>query len=233
MRRRRAIDHGGGAMTSAYYEEQLRAFAEGKRLGRLAKAVRDPEDGVCDACGSTLPRTLFGLRDTVSDRHYFVGQSCLAWLLETGLVARARYRHSAEVAYRREMEMRRNGVGASTDKPSPSTGDHGDLPERRFDLRNLRRTILITETETHYEALVRLEDGGRRVSGRAQEPRWSQGWARCDGGVVLLERVPRARRKAVVICLLKAYRMARAAWRDGEVRNGDELDNKMHEEIVA
>ncbi len=203
-------------MTSTYYEERLRAFAEGKRLGRLAKAVRDPEDGVCDACGSTLPRTLFGLRDTVSGRHYFVGQSCLSWLLETGLVARARYRQSAEVAYRREMEMRRNGVGASTDGPPPCTGDQGDLPGRSDDLRNLRRTILIVETESHYEALVRLEDGGRRVSGRAQERRWGQGWARHDGGVVLLERVPRARRTAVVACVLKAYRKARAAWRDGE-----------------
>ncbi len=220
-------------MTTTYYEERLRAFAEGKRLGRLAKSVQDPEDGVCDACGSTLPRTLFGLRDTVSDRHYFVGQSCLAWLLETGLVARARYRHSAEVAYRREMEMRRNGAGASADGSSPSTGDQGNSPGRGDDLRNLRRTILITEHESHYEALVRLEDGGRRVSGRAKEPRWSQGWARRDGGVVLLERVPRARRKAVVICLLKAYRTARAAWRDGEARNGDEPDSKMHEEIVA
>ncbi len=219
-------------MTSTYYEERLRAFAEGKRLGRLAKAVRDPTDGVCDACGSTLPRTLFGLRDTVSDRHYFVGQNCLSWLLETGLVARARYRHSAEVAYRREMEMRRNGVGASTDGP-PGTGDHGDLPQRRFDLLNLRRTILITETETHYKALVRLEDGPRRVSGRAQEPRWGQGWARCDGGVVLLERVPRAKRNAVIICLLKAYRKARAAWRDSEARIGDEPDSKVREEIVA
>ena len=154
-------------MTSTYYEERLRIFADGKRLGQLAKAVRDQEDGVCDACGSTLPRTLFGLRDTVSDRHYFVGQNCLAWLLETGLVARARYRHSAEVAYRREMEIRRDGAGVSTDGPSPSTGDQGDLPQRRSDLRNLRRTILITETESHYEALVRLEDGRRRVSGRA------------------------------------------------------------------
>ena len=220
-------------MTATYYEERLRAFAEGKRLGRLAKAVRDPEDGVCDACGSTLPRTLFGLRDTVSDRHYFVGQNCLAWLLETGLVARARYRHSAEVAYRREMEMRRNGASTSTDESPSSTHDQGDLPQRRFDLRNLRRTILITETETHYEVLVRLEDGQRRVSSRAQEPRWGQGWARCDGGVVLLERVPRAPRKTVVICLLKAYRMARAAWRHGEALNGNEPDNKMHEEVVA
>jgi hypothetical protein len=220
-------------MTTTYYEERLRAFAEGKRLGRLAKAVRDPEDGVCDACGSTLPRTLFGLRDTVSGRHYFVGQNCLVWLLEAGLVARARYRQSAEVAYRREMEMRRNGVDASTDGPSPYTDDQGDLHRRRSDLRNLRRTILITETETHYEALVRLEDGRRHVSGRAQEPRWGQGWARHDGGVVLLERVPRPRRNAVVICLLKAYREARAAWRDGAARNGNEPDNKMHEEIVA
>ena len=220
-------------MTTTYYEERLRAFAEGKRLGRLAKAVRDPEDGACDACGSTLPRTLFGLRDTVSDRHYFVGQNCLAWLLETGLVARARYRHSAEVAYRREIEMRRNGAGTATDKPSPSTGDHGDLPKRRSDLRNLRRTILITETATHYEAVVRLEDGDRRVSGRAQEPRWSQGWARCDGGVVLLERVPRAKRNAVIICLLKAYRKARVAWREDGARNGNEPSDTVREEIVA
>ena len=220
-------------MTSTYYEERLRAFAEGKRLGRLAKAVRDPEDGVCDACGSTLPRTLVGLRDTVSHRHYFVGQNCLAWLLETGLVAKARYRHSAEVAYRREMEMRRNGASTSADEPSPRTGDQGDLPKRRFDLRKLRRTILIVETETHYEALVRLEDGRRRVSGRAQEPRWGQGWARRDGGVVLLERVPRAKRNAVIICLLKAYRKARATWRDGGARNGDEPASKVREEIVA
>src|SRR3990172_4199814 len=173
-------------MTSTYYEERLRAFAEGKRLGRLAKAVRDPGDGACDACGSTLPRTLFGLRETVSGRHFFVGQNCLSWLLETGLVARARYRQSAEVAYAREMEMRRNEASKSTGGPSPHTGEQGDLSHRGADLRHLRRTILIAETEDHYEALVRLEDGRRRVSGRAQEPRWSQGWARHGGGVVLL-----------------------------------------------
>ena len=220
-------------MTTTYYEERLRAFADGKRLGRLAKAVRDPEDGACDACGSTLPRTLFGLRDTVSDRHYFVGQNCLSWLLETGLVAKARYRHIAEVAYRREMEMRRNGASASTDESPSSTRDQSDLPQRRLDLRNLRRTILIVETETHYEALVRLEDGRRRVSGRAQESRWGRGWARHDGGAILLERVPRAKRSAVIICLLKAYRGARAAWRNGEALNGDEPDNKVNVEIVA
>src|SRR3990172_3753026 len=133
MRHRCAVNRGGGAMTSTYYEERLRAFAEGKRLGRLARAVRDPDESVCDACGSTLPRTLFGLRDTVSGRHFFVGQNCLTWLLETGLVARARYRQSAEVAYRREMEMRRNGAGASTGEPSPHADEQGDSSNRGAD----------------------------------------------------------------------------------------------------
>ncbi len=220
-------------MTSAYYEERLRAFDEGKRLGRLSKDVRDPEDGVCDACGSTLPRTLFGLRDTVSGRHYFVGQNCLAWLLEMGLVARTRYRQSAEVAYRQEMEIRRNGAGAPTEEASPSTGGQGDLAERRADLRHLRRTFFILETESHYEALVRLEYGQRRVSGRAQESRWSQGWARHDGGVVLLERVPRVRRNAVAICVLNAYRKAREAWRDGDASAGNEPSDQTRKGVTA
>ncbi len=219
-------------MTTTHYEERLRTFAEGKRLGRLAKAVRDPKDRVCDACGSTLPRTLFGLKDTVSGRHYFVGQSCLSRLLETGLVARARYRQSAEVAYRREMEMRRNGAGASTDGPSPGTGDQGELREGRASLRHLRRTFFIVETESHYEALVRLEDGRRRVTGRAQEPRWSQGWSRHDG-VVLLDRVPRVRRNAIVICVLKAYRKARAAWREGDTANGYEPRDQLRKRVTA
>ena len=92
------------------YETRLIAFAEGKRLARLSRVVK--ERGVCDACGSTLPRVLFGLRETVSGRHYFLGQNCLAWLLERRLVARARYRESAEVAYRREMELRGQGMPA-------------------------------------------------------------------------------------------------------------------------
>ncbi len=69
--------------------------------------------------------------------------------------------------------------------------------------------------ESHCEAVVRL------------------GWARHEGGVVLLERVPRAKRNAVVIYVLKAYRKARATWRDGEVLGGNEPGNMMHEEIVA
>jgi hypothetical protein len=208
-------------MTTTTYEERLLAFAEGKRLGQLAKAVRDPENGVCDACGSELPRTLFGVKDTESDRCYFVGQNCLGWLKASGLVARARYRQSAEVAYRKEMESRKNGADAPTYHQLFVPIARDDLAKRVAHLPSLRRTFFVAETESHYEALVRLEDGQRRVSGHAQEPRWRQGWARQDGGVVLLEQLPRGRSNAVTSCLLRAYREARHAWRNGTEPDSD------------
>ena len=93
--------------------------------------------------------------------------------------------------------------------------------------------MIVVQSNAYYEALARLEDGRRRVSGRAREPRWRRGWARRDGGVVLLERVPRARRNAVAICVLKAYRKARTAWRNGAGRNGNEPRNEMREGVVA
>ncbi len=210
------------------YEDRLRSFAEGKRLGRLAKAVRDRADAVCDACGSALPRTLFGLKDTVSDRCYFVGQNCLAWLLESGLVARARYRQSAETAYRREMEMRRNGASAPSDESSPSTGAHGHRLERTTGLSGLRRTVLIVESDGHCRALVRLGDGRRSVSGRAVEPRWRREWTRRDGAMVL-EPVHRPRRAALAICTLRAYGQALALWREGDRLHGMEQGKRIRQ----
>jgi hypothetical protein len=97
------------------YESALGRFARDKRLARLARFVRARPGDHCDACGSTLPRLLFGLKDAQTERCYFVGQNCLNWLLEAGLIARARFRHSSEIAYDREMKLRRE------DEPSPST----------------------------------------------------------------------------------------------------------------
>ena len=90
------------------YEAALEQFARGKRLARLAKFVRARPSDHCDACGSTLPRLLFGLKDAQTERCYFVGQNCLNWLLEAGLVARARFRQSSETSYEREMNLRRD-----------------------------------------------------------------------------------------------------------------------------
>src|SRR5207244_3310070 len=98
------------------YETKLRDFAEGKRLGRLTNTVACGREDRCDACGSTQPRTLLGLKDSINGRYYFVGQNCLAWLMDNGMVARARYRDRAASAYTREMELRRNG----TDEERPA-----------------------------------------------------------------------------------------------------------------
>src|SRR5437667_6487192 len=99
----------GWGQVDSRYEERLSAFVEGKRLARLTRVVRDRPGAFCDACGSTLPRTLFGLKDVSTGRYFFVGQNCLSWLMGRGSVARARYRQSAITAYELEMKTRLNG----------------------------------------------------------------------------------------------------------------------------
>ena len=76
----------GSGQVDSRYEERLRAFVEGKRLARLTRVVRDRPAAFCDACGSTLPRTLFGLKDVSTGRYFFVGQNCLSWLMGRGSV---------------------------------------------------------------------------------------------------------------------------------------------------
>ena len=188
----------------------------------------------CDACGSTMARTLFGLKDTMADRFYFVGQSCLGSLKASGLVARRRYRQTSRVAYRQEMDRRKkNGtIGPGEESPAGPAAN-GAAPRRTADLAGFRRTIVISETDSHYQTTVRLENGRRRYRGQAQVPRWRQDWARDDGGVVLLEPILRDRRSAAFASLLQAYREARTAWRAGEAANDPDADNKEHEEIVA
>ena len=220
-------------MTTSNYQERLISFADGKYLGQLTGVVRDPGDAVCDACGSTMARTLFGLKDTLADRFYFVGQSCLGSLKASGLVARRRYRQTTRVAYRLEMARRKNGTSGPDEESPAGPAENGGAPRPTPDLAGFRRTIVISETDSHYQTTVRLENGRRRYRGQAQVPRWRQEWARADGGVVLLEPILRDKRGAAFVSLLKAYREARAAWRAGEAANDQDPDNKAHEEIVA
>jgi hypothetical protein len=163
------------------YETRLIAFAEGKRLARLSRVVK--ERGVCDACGSTLPRALFGLRDTVSGRHYFLGQNCLALLLEQRLVARARYRESAEVAYRREMELR--GQGTPTVVPTiPAT-----KPAAR-QVQPARSANATAHVQSKEPARVNGLPGNSLFQGLVAmpEPRSRFRWVR-EGSALVLHRV--------------------------------------------
>ena len=55
-------------MTTLGYEERLVEFATGKRLRRFRGVLRAPGDTSCDACGSSMPNFLYGLRDLVETR---------------------------------------------------------------------------------------------------------------------------------------------------------------------
>jgi hypothetical protein len=157
------------------YETRLIAFAEGKRLARLSRVVK--ERGVCDACGSTLPRVLFGLRETASGRHYFLGQNCLAWLLERRLVARARYRESAEVAYRREMELRGQGTPSvvpmiPTAKPAarqvqPARSANGAAHVQSKEPARVNGLVAVPEPRSSFRW---VREGGALVLHRVVEP---------------------------------------------------------------
>jgi len=62
------------------YEERLYLFARGKRLRRFRGLLRAPRDTFCDACGSSQPSHLYGLRDMDTKNDYFVGANCMARL---------------------------------------------------------------------------------------------------------------------------------------------------------
>ena len=207
----------GWGQVDSRYEERLRAFVEGKRLARLTRVVRDRPVAVCDACGSTLPRTLFGLKDASTGRYFFVGQNCLSWLMEWGLVARARYRQSAITAYELEMEARLNGDNGSLPASPPASWSSGGLTDQRT---TVRRTVLIVQADGYCTAIVRLADGARTLTARATESHWSRRWIRHDGGFALLP-APRTPRSALISCTLKAHRRALACLRDGQTAKSE------------
>jgi hypothetical protein len=65
---------------TATYEERLWLFARGKRLRRFRGLLRSPRITICDACGSTMPSHLYGLRDMDTKSDYFIGANCMARL---------------------------------------------------------------------------------------------------------------------------------------------------------
>ncbi len=88
-------------MTSFSYEERLAGFAEGKRLRRFRGVLRAPGNTACDACGSSLPSFLYGLRDLAEHRDYFVGANCFVRLRQLGAYEQPYVRMSIATAYLR------------------------------------------------------------------------------------------------------------------------------------
>ena len=201
------------------YEQKLAAFIEGKSLIRLPRPIRDRADICCDACGSNHPRTLYALRDSASNRYYFVGNTCLKELVKLGVVLRRFGRESGQSAYETEIKLRTSDSddqsGSSPPDlagPSASQPDSGSTAEdagavTTFGERILLPSILILESPDHYQAVVSFISSGGVVYGwgSALEPRHTKAWRQGGERGLVLEEVNEETPNAPSLCLTKAW----------------------------
>ena len=193
------------------YDEKLTEFAQKKSLRRLSRPLRGRADALCDACGSTLPRILYGLKDAATDRCYSVGQSCLQALIRMGAIQKGYLKQSTAVAYQQEMAARGIDLNESTfieplssEAIPASSGRNGvkHFPAPVFiylreGSANIRATVVLQHTCHQFPAF-----------GSADEPTWEVGWQVTSGGGVLLEKTSRPRPNALYLCFQRAWAQA-------------------------
>ena len=201
------------------YEQKLDEFALGKRLLRLARPIRDRADAFCDACGSTQPRTLYALEDLDSERHYFVGDTCLKELAKRGAILRYG-RHSGRVAFEKEMKLRAQEFqadkGTTTDggpNSKPGEQNPSDLtsqPNPGNDAEYLFPGILVIQTAERYQAFASAFStrDGTYSWGHAQEPRYHEVWRQGGEMGLVLEKEMVDSPDALSQCVTKAWEEA-------------------------
>lgn len=147
----------------------FRSFAQDKKFLRISRPIRGRADGLCDACGSTQPRTLYGLTDLATGRHSFVGDSCLKELVKQGAILRRFGKESGKQAYEEEMQLRAgptdhssdpvDGLGDGSDYVDDSAskpvacGSNGTVPT---DAGTISSRVFIVENPEHYQCFVVL-----------------------------------------------------------------------------
>ena len=202
------------------YEEKIARFAQDKELLRLPRPVRGRADALCDACGSTLPRTLYGLTDVTTQRHYFVGDSCLKELVKRGYILRRFGKLSGKQAYEDEMQLRAGSQSFAPDNSEHQDIGSGDSPSKTSstepvgtgptDSGATTSQVLMVETHEHYQCFVALIRNGddHPACGAAWVAKYEEGWrAGGDNGLVL-ERWKRERPDAAISCLARAWQEA-------------------------
>ena len=191
-------------------------------MNRLGRPVRDRADAFCDACGSSQPRILYGLKDKHGDRYYFVGQSCLQELVRLEVISRTFGRQSAASAYQDEMQRRLQEREKSKITLSSNGKRKGDTqqeamePSVEAETRSTQETqllcpaVLITEGSNQYRAWISLLSAGGTILawGYAEEDRYEEVWRGQLEGGFLLERVKQERSDALGLCLARAWKVA-------------------------
>ena len=210
------------------YEDKLNEFADDKRLIRLSRPVRDRGDAICDACGSTQPRTLYPLKDERTDRFYFVGNNCLKELVKRGVVLRRFGRDSGPSTYEREMRWR--AEDREMDKTIEATCPEGDNRTTTETLvadteaapmqgpSQLFPTIIITQDTEYLQAFVCILSTPGTISfwGWAKEARYEEVWRRGGERGMLLEKVRQERQDALGLCVSRAWDDACSKLPDGD-----------------
>ena len=209
------------------YEHRLNQFAAGKRLLRLPRPVRDRADASCDACGSSLPRTLYAVKDLETLRYYFVGDNCLKQVAKRGAILRTYGRESGQKAYTTEMRLRAEdpepaitsprfvdlGAAALTPESTPEPAHHAARPV--IETPDLIPLVLIVETPDYYRAFVAICStwGISQSWGQAEERRHQEVWGISGDGGLVLEQVKEERLDAFGVCLTNAWEQAVAQFK--------------------
>ena len=212
------------------YEQKLNEFAAGKRLRRLSRPVRDRADACCDACSSTQPRILYGLKDQDADRYFFVGATCLKELVKRGGILRGYGRDSGKAAYEAEMKRRSEASGEVTSgnpeakegNPSGARSDNGPQtaqPARMAGATVRFATVFVMQSPESYQTVACLStDLGITGSvGYGIEPQCEEVWHRVGERGMLLEKVRQERPDALDHSIAKAWQVACSQIDDGEL----------------
>ena len=202
----------------ATYEERIAAFAQGKRLLRMPRPIRNRADTFCDACGSTRPTNLCALKDLESGRYYFTGTTCLKELVVKGVIVRRYGKESGQTAYEKEMRMRGEETNDNLNRPELQESTPGELqkgPSKVNDptidvptRQDINPTVLVIQYADHYTAFVSINTDGSERSGSAEEPRWEETWRRTGIRGLVLEKVISERAEAATRCITRAWQIA-------------------------
>ena len=191
-------------------------FSEGKKLIRLPRPVRDRADASCDACGSTLPRMLYCLRNQDSGSYFFVGDTCLKELVKLGTILKTFGKKSGQAAYEEEMERRTDEVEPEMPSEQGRNG-HFDVPSSQMkqprvpsaDLL-IAPTVIIFERQNHYKAFVLLSttEGAIHSSGSAIATRYEESWHMAEDMSLALVKVSKERPNALTEAIAVAWEQA-------------------------
>jgi len=158
--------------------------------------------------------------DIETQRHFFVGDSCLKELVQRGAILRKFGKQSGKQAYEAEIKLQglgpqnnavppqANGTEGTGAKASLCQGAHHN-PEQP-ESRSLAPIVIIFESPDSYQAMVCLvsERGEVLGYGSATESRCEEVWGIRAGGV--LEKVRKERLNAPALCLTRVWQQAYA-----------------------